>query len=95
MFVPSIRVVHLRGASSTQKAYVSYITRQLRAKLQFVQDHFGTKHACYYKILSKMVLFQRFLFYSFAARIIPSSEFELRKQQSKLSYIAACNMVRP
>ncbi len=93
-FLPTVCVIHLRGASSTQKAYVTYTTRQLRAKLQFVKENFGSRHAYYYRKLTKVVLMQRFLLYSFAASIIPLSEFALRKLHSKLSYIAAMYLTK-
>ena len=86
VFLPNIRIIHLRGASSIKKSFIKYTPRLFNAKLQFVKEHFGDKRAQQYRQLMKSLVFQRYLFYSLISSIVPFYEFELRKRQFKLFY---------
>jgi len=94
LFFPDIRVVHLRGASSTQKSFIDFTGRQFKAKLQFVREHYGARQSRYYKKLIKAVALQRFLLYFLISVFLPLTKYELRKRQAYLYYIAAKNSIK-
>lgn len=92
VFLPTLCVIHLRGASSTQKAFLEYIGRQFHAKLQFVRKNNGQRYANRYRQLIKVVMLQRVLFYTVIAKLLPINELKRRREQSALHYVAIKNL---
>jgi len=94
IFSPKISLVHIRGASSTKQSLIDYTMRQFKAKVKFVNEHYGAKHARYYKNLIKVTAFQRFLFYLFTSSLVPSTKFLTKRNQAKMRYVAARNITK-
>ena len=86
MFVPTSQVVHVRGATSTAYALAEYTVRLLAAKERFIQNHFGSRRAKWYRRLVRAALFERYLLYTLAAKLTRSPDWEQRALQAQARY---------
>lgn len=82
-FVPTARVVHLRGASSSAGDLASYTVQLVKAKQKFVQDHSGARQARWYGKLIKAALLERLLLYNIVAGIARTPRW---KQRASIAY---------
>lgn len=92
IFIPSVRVMHLRGASSTAEALEDYVIRLLSAKQLFVKNHFGVRKSEQYMRLMRIVLLERYILYNFVAKVVRSSKWEQRAFEARIRYSAISRM---
>ena len=88
VFIPSIHIAHIGGASSTLKALKDYTAQFFRAKQQFAEEHLGHRRAILYRWLMKAVFLERAICYGFVASLIRSTNWRKRAQQAKARHEA-------
>lgn len=90
VFVPSARVIHLRGATSMfdEETSLKYSYLLFVAKRQFVEKHYGKCHALWYMRFMKVGLLERFILYSLAAKLIRSRAWQRRAFEARIRYYA-------
>lgn len=88
IFVPTVRVMHVRGTSSTADALGDYTVRLFRAKRRFVRDHFGVGRANLYERLVPAGMYERKLLYGITARVVRSAGWQKRDSQARARYKA-------
>lgn len=88
VFIPNVKVMHIRGASSTTDALADYTIRLINAKQKFVKKNFGQRRARLYGCLVQMALFERYLLYSFIAKLIRSPNWQQRAFQAHARFQA-------
>jgi len=71
-FLPTVRVLHVRGGSSASTAPWEYAVRLLEANTEFVRRHFGPGRAHWYRRLVTIVALERAILYSVAAAVTGS-----------------------
>lgn len=90
VFVPSVQVVHIRGASSRKVAMSKYALKLIQAGQKFVEEHFGSQQARWYGRFNRMAFYERAWLYSFVAQLTHSS----RWQQRAFEVRALCNAAK-
>lgn len=88
VFVPGVRVIHLRGASSTADALHDYTVRLFQAKLKFVRERWGPRRARWYARLLRGALYERKWVYEAVARLTRRPRWRQRSQQARIRYDA-------
>lgn len=88
VFNPRVRIVHLRGASSTKKALTEYTRFLLNAQLHFVKKHYGQLYEHIYRRLIKFAFLERVILYHHIAKIYHSSQWQKRAEEAKIRYVA-------
>ncbi len=88
VFVPRVRVMHLRGASSTADALSDYTVRLFQAKLKFVKEHFGLQRGKWYERFMRGALYERSWLYEAVARWTRRPHWRQRSQQARIRYDA-------
>lgn len=78
LFVPSTRLMHMRGASSTNVAAGEFALKKLQAKLAVVDRHFGRRHADLYARLQRWTAREFALVYNAIARLVPTQAWRRR-----------------
>ncbi len=78
LFVPTARLVHIRGASSTAVASVEYLQKLLLAKRAFVARHFGAVQARWYGRLQRLGAWEVAVAYTVLATALRSSAWRKR-----------------
>lgn len=59
------RIIHIGGASSSEKNEVKYASRLVDAKCRFVKKHYGESHERIFNFLQNVSTLERLLIYSF------------------------------
>jgi len=88
LFDPRVRIVHLRGASSTKKALTKYTRFLLNAQLHFVKTHYGQLYEHIYRHLIKFAFLERVILYHHIAKFYHSSQWQERAEEAKIRYVA-------
>jgi GT2 family glycosyltransferase len=86
LFEPATRILHIRGATSTNNALDKYTQRLLDAQVRFMQKHHGNLQARIYKWLIKLAMLERKILYSLIAKICRSKKWQRRAEGAKVRY---------
>jgi GT2 family glycosyltransferase len=86
VFIPNVRVIHIRGASSTINDLANYVGRLLEVKQRFVRERFGLRRARWYVKLMRIVFWERFAVYTLIAKILRSRNWRQRAFQARVRY---------
>jgi len=76
--VPSVQVVHIRGASSKKIATSEYALKLIQAERKFVEEHFGSQQARWFGRFNRLALYERAWLYSFVAQLTHSLRWQQR-----------------
>jgi len=87
-FNPNVRIIHLRGASSTALALQDYAIRLFLAKKRFVQVNFGEEQAKWYVRLMHVAALERYVLYSLVAKLTNSVLWHRRALRARALYKA-------
>ena len=93
VFVPSVQVVHIRGASSKKVAMSKYALKLIQTGQKFVEEHFGSQQAQWYGRFNRMAFCERAWLYSFVAQLTHSSRWQQRAFEVRAEYNAAKKMI--
>jgi len=88
LFEPKSRIIHVRGASSTNVALDKYTQRLLDAQVRFMQKHHGNLQAKIYKFLIRWAMLERKILYSLIAGITYCKKWRKRAEEAKERYNA-------
>jgi len=88
VLVPSTRVMHVRGASSTVDALGAYTLLRIKTRRKLVEDHFGPRQAKRCGQYARAALYERSLLYGLAAKVIRAPRCQERARQARICYQA-------
>jgi len=89
VFIPGVRVMHIRGASSTAEALEDYTIRLLMAQQLFVKNHFGVCKSEWYMRLMRIALLERYIVYNLIAKIVRLPTWKQKASIAHVRYFAA------
>jgi len=75
-FLPTARILHVRGGSSAATAPWEYAVRLLEANMDFVQHHFGPARARWYRRLLTFIAMERAVLYTVAGAVTGSPRLQ-------------------
>ncbi len=88
VFIPDVRVMHIRGASSTSSAPGDYAVQLFQAKQKFVREHYVPRQARWYGWCIRAALYERSFLYSLIARLSRSPGWQQRASQARARWSA-------
>lgn len=92
-FVPTGRLMHVRGATSSATAPVTFSKRQFQARYALVACHRGPRHARWYARLERLEAWERAILYRAISRLRPTPAWR-RRAEVALSAAKAASAVR-
>lgn len=85
LFVPSARIRHVRGATSTPRQDPGYVARLLQSKIRFVARHYGSSHARIYRWLMRLHTLELAALSEVLALVRPSAYALRRRVHTRLA----------
>jgi len=82
LFEPRTRIVHLRGATSSQKRPMDFQRKLLNSQMYFIHKHFSPFKALLYGWLIKIALLERAILYGIIAFFYSSSKWRVRSENA-------------
>lgn len=86
VFIPSVHIMHVRGASSIAKSLAKYTGKLLTSKREFVAKHHNIIRAKWYERIMKYAYFERAVLFNALAKLTNLSIWKKRASEAKERY---------
>ena len=86
VFIPSVRIMHVRGASSIARSLAKYTGKLLTSKREFVAKHYNIIRAKWYERIMKYAYFERAFLFNVLAKLTNLSIWKKRAFEAKERY---------
>lgn len=92
IFVPAVRVKHVRGASSTVGSFDEFAIHYFKAKQKAAKKTLGLRRSKCYFWLMKTAALEKALLYTFISKLVCSPHWRNRALQARESFKAICQL---